>query len=79
MGPCVAGSLFGFVMILPYVFASSYIVDSYSAFAASAIAAKTLMRSEVASAVPLFVNQMFPGFGCNCTDSRHLLLVRRKD
>ncbi|KAF9043853.1 MFS general substrate transporter [Hymenopellis radicata] len=47
IGPCVAGALFGFSMILIYISANSYIVDSYSAFAASAIAAKTLLRSEV--------------------------------
>lgn len=32
--------------------------DSYSNYAASAIAAKTLMRSEAGAAVPLFVNQV---------------------
>ncbi len=63
IGPCVAGALFGFSMILIYISANSYIVDSYSAFAASAIAAKTLLRSEVGSAVPLFVNQMFHNMG----------------
>ncbi|CAK5274361.1 unnamed protein product [Mycena citricolor] len=59
MGPCVAGALFGFSMILIYVSANSYIVDSYSSYAASAIAAKTIMRSLIGSAVPLYVNQMF--------------------
>ncbi|KAJ6531373.1 MFS polyamine transporter [Mycena vulgaris] len=63
MGPCVAGGLFGFSMILLYVAANSYIVDSYSAYAASAIAAKTIMRSLIASAVPLYVNQMFENMG----------------
>lgn len=53
MGPAVAGALFGFSLILVYVAANSYIVDSYSDYAASAVAAKTLMRSEVAAAVPL--------------------------
>lgn len=50
-------------MILLYVSANSYIVDSYSSFAASAIAAKTLLRSEIGSSVPLFVNQMFHNMG----------------
>ncbi|KAL0579081.1 hypothetical protein V5O48_002923 [Marasmius crinis-equi] len=35
----------------------------YSAFAASALAAKTLLRSEVGAMVPLFVNQMFHNMG----------------
>ncbi|KII93524.1 hypothetical protein PLICRDRAFT_395433 [Plicaturopsis crispa FD-325 SS-3] len=63
MGPCVGGALFGFAMILLYVSANSYIVDSYSQFAASAIAAKTFLRSEVGASVPLFVEQMFHHMG----------------
>ncbi|KAM0748673.1 MFS polyamine transporter [Meredithblackwellia eburnea MCA 4105] len=63
MGPCVGGALFGISCILIYVSANSYIVDSYSEYAASAIAAKTLLRSEVASAVPLYINQMISGMG----------------
>lgn len=51
-------------MIVIYVAVNSYIVDSYSNFAASAIAAKTLMRSVVGGMIPLFVTQMFHGMGC---------------
>ena len=50
-------------MILVYVSANSYIIDSYSNYAASAMAAKTLLRSEVGAMVPLFVTQMFHGMG----------------
>jgi hypothetical protein len=50
-------------MIFIYVAANSYIVDSYSNYAASAIAAKTLLRSEIGAMVPLFVTQMFHGMG----------------
>ena len=46
-----------------YISANSYIVDSYSNFAASAIAAKTLMRSEIGAMVPLYVTQMFHNMG----------------
>ncbi|KDR73178.1 hypothetical protein GALMADRAFT_228304 [Galerina marginata CBS 339.88] len=60
---CIAGTLFGFAMILLYVSANSYIIDSYSNHAASAMAAKTLLRSEVGAMIPLFVNQMFHGMG----------------
>ncbi|KAJ7457263.1 MFS polyamine transporter [Mycena galericulata] len=63
MGPCVAGAVFGFSMILLYVAANSYIVDSYSDYAASAIAAKTLMRSLIGAVVPLYVDQMFAHMG----------------
>ncbi|KAG5351147.1 hypothetical protein C0989_007737 [Termitomyces sp. Mn162] len=59
MGVCVSGAVFGFAMIILYIGANSYIIDSYSNFAASAIAAKTLMRSCIGSSIPLFVTQMF--------------------
>lgn len=39
------------------------IVDSYASYAASAIAAKTLMRSLVGASVPLWVTQMFHNMG----------------
>jgi hypothetical protein len=34
MGPCVGGCLFGLAMLLVYVSANSYIVDSYVTYAA---------------------------------------------
>lgn len=46
-------------MLALYVSANSYIIDSYSAYAASAIAAKTFLRSEVGAVVPVFVTPMF--------------------
>ncbi|KAH9475800.1 Major facilitator superfamily multidrug transporter NAG4 [Psilocybe cubensis] len=60
---CIAGYLFGFAMILIYVSANSYIIDSYSDYAASAMAAKTFLRSECGAMIPLFVTQMFHGMG----------------
>ena len=46
-------------MILLYVSANSYIINFYLSYAASAIAAKTLMQSEIGVMVPLFVTPMF--------------------
>ncbi|KAG9219864.1 hypothetical protein CCMSSC00406_0009611 [Pleurotus cornucopiae] len=63
MGPCISGGIFGLAMILIYVSANSYIIDSYPHIAASALAAKTFMRSICGAMVPLFVNQMFHGLG----------------
>ncbi|THV06107.1 MFS polyamine transporter [Dendrothele bispora CBS 962.96] len=63
IGPCVAGYLFGFALIIIYISGNSYIVDSYSDYAASAIAAKTLVRSEIGAMVPLYINQMFHNMG----------------
>jgi len=42
MGPVISGVVFGFTMILLHVSANSYIIDSYSNYAATATAAKTL-------------------------------------
>ena len=55
--------MFGFAFIFIYVSANTYIVDSYSHFAASAMAAKTLMRSEIGAVVPLYVGPMFHNMG----------------
>ncbi|OXB38234.1 hypothetical protein LQV05_006469 [Cryptococcus neoformans] len=63
IGPCVAGVLFGFSMVIIYISANSYIVDSYASFAASAIAAKTLMRSLIGASVPLWITQLFHNLG----------------
>ncbi|KAJ3813262.1 major facilitator superfamily domain-containing protein [Lentinula lateritia] len=63
IGVCVAGFMFGFALLIIYISGNSYIVDSYSDYAASAIAAKTLVRSEIGAMVPLYVNQMFNNMG----------------
>jgi MFS family permease len=53
IGPAVAGVMFGFSMLVIYISANSYIVDSYADYAASAVAAKTFMRSVCGATVPL--------------------------
>ncbi|GLB41314.1 putative major facilitator superfamily protein [Lyophyllum shimeji] len=63
IGVCASGFVFGVAMIIIYISANTYIVDSFSSYAASALAAKTLMRSLVGATVPLFVTQMFHGMG----------------
>ena len=42
---------------------NSYIINSYSSYTASAIAAKTLMQSEISAMVPLFITPMFHNMG----------------
>ena len=63
IAPLISGVIFGFAMILLYISANSYVIDSYSSYAASAIAAKTLLRSEAGAMVPLFAEQMFHKMG----------------
>jgi DHA1 family multidrug resistance protein-like MFS transporter len=41
----------------------NYLVDTYLMYAASAIAANTILRSACGSAAPLFTNQMFTKLG----------------
>lgn len=59
VGPAAAGVMFGFSMLVIYISANSYIVDSYSDYAASAVAAKTFMRSCIGATVPLWVSFVF--------------------
>lgn len=72
IGPCFGGGLFGLAMLSVYVSANSYIVDSYTEFAASAMSAKTLLRSLAGASVPLWVTQMFV-----CIVSSHFLDCKR--
>lgn len=58
-GPLVGGIPTGASFVMIYISANSYLVDCYPKVAASALAAKTLLRSLCGAAVPLFVNQMF--------------------
>lgn len=55
--------MFGFALLIIYISGNSYIVDSYSNYAASAIAAKTLVRLEIGAMVPLYVNQISNNMG----------------
>ena len=43
--------------------ANSYIVDAFPKYVASAIAAKTFIRSMAGASVPMFVVQMYNGLG----------------
>ena len=48
---------------LPFlqISANSYIIDTYQRYTASAVAAKTFLRSIIGATVPLWVNQMYAG------------------
>ncbi|MCH0629814.1 MFS transporter [Kocuria palustris] len=58
-GPCFSGLACGFGFTSLYNPANNYIVDSYQHYAASALAAKTFMRSIWGACVPLFTIQMY--------------------
>ncbi|KAH8894821.1 MFS general substrate transporter [Thozetella sp. PMI_491] len=61
--PTLAGVFLTTAMMLIFVSYLSYLVDTYLLYAASALAANTVVRSAVASAAPLFTNQMFTALG----------------
>ena len=52
---------FGFFTI--FQGATTYLVDTFQPYAASALAANTLLRSVFAGVFPLFTNQMFDKLG----------------
>ena len=62
-GPCFSGLAAGFGFCALYNPANNYIVDSYQHYAASALAAKTLVRSIWGACVPLFTIQMYNRLG----------------
>ncbi|KAI0475288.1 major facilitator superfamily domain-containing protein [Xylariaceae sp. FL0804] len=63
VGPCLAGFPVGFGFIFLYNSANNYLVDAYQHQAASALAAKTCIRSFWGAAVVLFTEQMYARLG----------------
>ncbi|KAF8921555.1 major facilitator superfamily domain-containing protein [Mucidula mucida] len=63
VGPCSAGIPFGFGMVVIYFSANAYIIDAFPDYVASALAAKTVVRSGAGAAMPLFNIQMYHGLG----------------
>ncbi|KAK5129381.1 hypothetical protein LTR08_003541 [Meristemomyces frigidus] len=61
--PTLAGLFLGFGIFTVFLQCLNYIIDSYLMFAASAIAANTIMRSVFGSVFPLFATYMFEGMG----------------
>lgn len=63
VGPALGGIPMGFGFVLIYNSANNYIVDSYQHLAASALAAKTFMRSIYGAGTVLFTVQMYHNLG----------------
>ncbi|KAK2738784.1 hypothetical protein FQN55_000422 [Onygenales sp. PD_40] len=63
--PTMSGILTGFGLLVIFLQSMNYIVDAYVLFAASAIAANTLLRSIAGAVFPLFATQMFEALGVN--------------
>ncbi|KAJ7062878.1 MFS general substrate transporter [Mycena amicta] len=63
VGPASAGVPFGFGMVIIYFSANAYLIDAFPGYVASALAAKTVIRSGAGAAMPLFIVQMYHGLG----------------
>jgi hypothetical protein len=63
VGPVSSGIPFGFGMVIIYFSANAYIIDAYPGYVASALAAKTVVRSGSGAAMPLFITAMYHNLG----------------
>ncbi|KAI9739634.1 MAG: hypothetical protein M1834_006352 [Cirrosporium novae-zelandiae] len=61
----ISGAPFGFGMVLIFVAIKNYLVDAYTIFAASTLAATVFLRSIFGFAFPLFTTYMYDALGLN--------------
>jgi hypothetical protein len=54
---------FGFGMVLVFLSCMNYLIDSYTIYAASVLAANSVLRSLFGAAFPLFTSQMYSRLG----------------
>jgi Major Facilitator Superfamily len=65
----VAGIPFGFGMLLVFVSIMNYLIDSYTVYAASVLAANSVLRSLFGAVFPLFTSQMYANLGIHWASS----------
>ena len=65
----MAGMPFGFGMVIIFLAVTSYLIDAYTIFAASALAANSILRSLFGFAFPLFTNYMYENLGIHWASS----------
>ncbi|KAJ5651282.1 uncharacterized protein N7484_005005 [Penicillium longicatenatum] len=64
-----AGAPFGFGMVLVFLSVFNYLIDSYTIFAASVLAANSALRSLLGMAFPLFTTYMYENLGIHWASS----------
>ncbi|KAI1372288.1 MFS general substrate transporter [Hypoxylon crocopeplum] len=64
-----AGVPFGFGMVLVFLSVMNYLIDSYTIFAASVLAANSVLRSLFGAAFPLFTTYMYRDLGIHWASS----------
>lgn len=65
----IATAPFGFGMVLVFLSCMNYLIDSYTIYAASVLAANSVLRSLFGAAFPLFTNQMYSKLGIHWASS----------
>ncbi|OXV08222.1 hypothetical protein Egran_04015 [Elaphomyces granulatus] len=64
-----AGVPFGFGMVLVFLSSLNYLIDAYTIFAASVLAASSVLRSCFGAAFPLFTSYMYNSLGIHWASS----------
>lgn len=67
---CIIGSVpFGFGMVMVFLPCMNYLIDAYTIYAASVLAASAVLRSLFGAAFPLFTSQMYDALGIHWASS----------
>jgi hypothetical protein len=69
ISPIMAGAPFGFGLTLVFLSVTSYLIDAYVIYAASVLAANTVLRSLFGAAFPLFTRIMYERLGIHWASS----------
>lgn len=69
ISPVLAGVPFGFGLNLMFLGITNYLIDAYTIFAASVLAANTVLRSLFGAAFPLFTQDMYANLGTQWASS----------
>ncbi|KAF2491344.1 MFS general substrate transporter [Lophium mytilinum] len=73
--PIIGAMFFSFGLVMVFISLVSYLVDSYVVYAASVMAANSLLRSLFGTAFPLFTTQMYENLGNQWASSIPAFLV----
>lgn len=68
-------SLFGFGMVLVFLGIMNYLIDAYTIYAASVLAANSVLRSLLGAAFPLFTAQMYDNLGIHLASTVPAILA----
>ena len=67
--PIIGTAPFGFGMVLVFLSCMNYLIDAYTIYAASVLAANSVLRSIFGAVFPLFTSQMYAALGIHWASS----------